>query len=108
METKIGKGNKKRFSNWDDQVLSNPKFKFVAMTDFVHSNLEVTIGKGNKRIFKDYNMTLRMASHVSMATLLDKGIEARDYFYNAEQELATQRENNLKAFAQLSFDNLEV
>lgn len=94
-------GFKKRYSDWNKQILSNPKFKFKENVDFSHGHFEVTIGKGNKRVEKDKLMTLRMASHIAMSTLLDKGIEARDYFYNAEQELATQRENNLKAFAQL-------
>ncbi|MGL5507543.1 MAG: antA/AntB antirepressor family protein [Paraclostridium sp.] len=96
-------GLKNKFSNWKDSNVLNEKYGFSEHLDYkVNSNVHVTIeGTNISQIRTDYEMTLRMASHLSMVSKTKKGIECRDYFFKCENDLQEMRINNIKAMAMM-------
>lgn len=96
-------GVKGKFANWKDSNVLNKKYKFNEHSDYaINSNVQVTIeGTNIKQIRTDYEMTLRMASHLAMLSKTDKGIEIRDYFIKCEEELHQLQIDNLKAVSMI-------
>lgn len=52
--------------------------------------------KFKNKVFYDYQLSLRIASHLAMISKCKKGFEARNYFYECEQLYYKQMETNLK------------
>ena len=112
---------KKTFDRWNSQNLLSASYDFVKFINFniktpqplktLKNDLEVTScevqqvevklskNKGttfeNKK-FIDYELSLRIASHLAMISKCKKGHEARDYFFECEQLYYKQMETNLK------------
>lgn len=95
-------GVKGKFAHWKDQNVLNEKYKFVEGVDYTSSVVRSTIeGTNLSQERKDYQLTLRMASHLSMVSKTKKGIECRDYFFKCEKDLQEMRINNVKAMAMM-------
>lgn len=48
------------------------------------------------KVFTDYQLSLRVASHLAMVSKCERGEVARDYFYKLEELYTEQMQNNLK------------
>lgn len=114
-------GSKKTFDRWNSQNLLSASYDFIKFIEFlpnttqtrmvVESDFEVTFrevkevkiklanNKGSikeNQLFTDYELSLRIASHLAMISKCKKGHEARDYFFECEQLYYKQMETNLK------------
>lgn len=113
-------GSTKDFNRWAGQNILNASYgfdKFISIIEnepISHSlsnDLEVDtceIARINvtlpqfegttfkNKVFHDYQLSLRVASHLTMVSKCKRGEEARDYFFNVEQEYTRQVEANLK------------
>lgn len=73
--------SKQDFSNWISNYITD--FGFIEGRDFTIILLKST---GGRRPI-DYSITLDMAKHLAMLQRNEKGMQARQYFINAEKEL---------------------
>lgn len=88
---------KRQFSDWKKQNVFNEKYSFVQNKDFTSEHLRVlSEGTNLYRELDDYHMSIRMANHLAIVSKTQKGIEARDYFCDMEQQYYKQTETNLK------------
>jgi len=72
--------------------------------EIVRINVTLTQFENTKfknKIFNDYRLSLRIASHLAMVSKCARGNEARDYFYECEQQLIKLTESNLKLCSML-------
>lgn len=114
-------GSKEFFNRWNGQNLLNASYDFVSFINFAIEipkplkNLKIEVEDCTKEVqqvkvklaknkgttfenkeFIDYELSLRIASHLAMISKCERGMEARDYFFNVEQEHIRQIEANLK------------
>lgn len=114
-------GSKEFFDRWNTQNLLNARYDFISFINFSIKTpkvlktlkieveditrevqqVEVTLAKNKGTTFEnkkfiDYELSLRIASHLAMISKCEKGNEARDYFFNCEQELINMKVANLK------------
>lgn len=114
-------GSTRNFENWNNQNLLNASYGLIDCIEFnvkkpnplqSHSDyLEVVSrevqqvvvklakNKGTtfeNKMFIDYELSLRVASHLAMVSKCKRGREARNYFFEIEQEYTRQVEANLK------------
>ncbi len=94
--------SKQEFSHWIKNRIEQCNFlenqDFITCSPNLSSN-SVTHG-GHNRV--DYHITLDMAKHLSMVERNNKGMEARQYFINCEEELI----NNLQNQKQMSLTEI--
>lgn len=92
---------KKFIKEFDNEPVSHDLSNCIEVGKCEIAKVKVTLPQFKdttfkNKVFVDYQLSLRIASHIAMISKCPKGDMARDYFYKLEELYSEQMENNLK------------